>query len=123
MRSLVVPQRRVRAAFGAVNGGALLWLLAIGLILAVYFSPHLISPEGAVTGLVGLCVLLLAAHRPDRSLIALIVLLPLSGFILAKLWAWGVPTSIVRHLSAWKEALALGVIVAGARNYIASGRR
>lgn len=101
-----------------------MWLLAIGLILAVYFSPkHLISAQTAVTGLVGLLLLLIAARWPARSLIVLIVVLPFSGFILAKLWAWGVPTSIVRHLSAWKETLALGVILAGARNYLATGRR
>lgn len=101
-----------------------MWLVAIGLIVAVYFSPrHLISPQTAVTGLVGLCILAVAARWPDRSLIVLIVLLPFSGFILAKLWAWGVPVSVVRHASAWKETLALGVIVAGARNYLATGRR
>ncbi len=105
------------------TGGAV-WLLTILVILAVYFSPrHLISPQTAVTGLVGLGIIAIAARWPDRSLIILIVLLPFQGFILAKLWAWGMPTSIVRHLGAWKESLAIGVIVAGIRNYLAGGRR
>jgi len=68
-------------------------------------------------------VVVIASRWPDRSLIVLVVLLPFSGLILAKLWAWGVPTSIVRHVGAWKEALALGVVLAGARHFIASGRR
>jgi hypothetical protein len=43
--------------------------------------------------------------------------------LLAKLFALGVPASVVRHLGAWKEVLALGVVLAGARSFIASGRR
>src|SRR5947209_20635528 len=65
---------------------------------------------------------MIAARWPDRSLLALIVLLPFQGLILAKLYAWGMPTSIVRHLSAWKEALAIGVVLAGLRNFLARGR-
>ncbi len=106
----------------AIGGSA--WLLPVLIIALIYFSPkHIVSASTAVTGLAALCLVAIAARWPDRSLIVLIVLLPFTGLILAKLWAWGVPTSIVRHLSAWKEALALGVVVAGARNFIASGRR
>lgn len=124
MRSLVASYRWRRTTIAPALGGAVMWLLATGLILAIYFSPrHLISAQTALTGLVGLCLLLVAARWPDRSLILLIVFLPFSGFILAKLWALGMPTSVVRHMSAWKETLALGVVLAGARNYIATGRR
>lgn len=106
------------------GGAAAIWLLPIVIIGLIYFSPtHIISVSTALTGLVAFAVVAIAARWPDRSLIALIVLLPFSGLILAKLWAWGVPTSIVRHLGAWKEGLALGVIVAGGRNFIATGRR
>ncbi len=102
----------------------IVWLLPVLIIGAIYFSPkHIVSVSTAVTGLLALCLVAIAARWPDRSLIVLIVVLPFSGVLLAKLWAWGVPTSIVRHLAAWKEALALGVVVAGARNFIATGRR
>jgi hypothetical protein len=101
-----------------------LTLAAIFVIWLVYFAPvHTVSVTTAITGLAGLGVVLIAARYPDRSLIILILLLPFQGFLLAKLWAWGVPTSIVRHLGAWKEALAVGVILAGIRNYLATGRR
>lgn len=111
---------RARLAAGAV----LPWLAAIAVIWVVFLSPrHVISPTTAVTGLLGLGVVVLAAKRPDRSLILLVALLPFQSFILAKLWALGVPTTIVRHGSAWKEALAVGVIVAGIRGFLASGRR
>jgi len=104
--------------------GALLWLAAAGVIYLLYFGPvQTVSVTTAITGLLGLGVILLAARYPDRSLIALVVFLPFQGFVLARLWAWGVPTSIVRHLAAWKEALALGVILAGLRNYVTTGRR
>ena len=105
-------------------GGAVCWGLAGLAILAIYASPkHLISVQTAITGLLGLGVVAIAARWPDRSLIALIILLPFNVFILAKLWSWGVPASLVRHLSGWKEALAIGVVVAGIRNYLATGRR
>ncbi len=104
--------------------GAGCWSLAGLAILAVYASPkHLISVQTAVTGLFGLGIVAIAARWPDRSLIVLIILLPFNVFILAKLWAWGVPASLVRHLSGWKEALVIGVVVAGIRNYLATGRR
>jgi len=102
----------------------LVWLLPILVIGAVYFSPHHIASPGTVTtGLAGLLVVLIAARRPDLSLLGLIIFLPFQGLLLSKLWAWGMPTSIVSHLGAWKEALALGVIVAGVRNLLATGRR
>jgi hypothetical protein len=105
-------------------GGALTWVLAVLLILVIYFSPrHIVSAQTAVAGLIGAGILCLAVKRPDRSLILLIVLLPFQGLILARLWAWGLPTSVVSHLGAWKEALALGVVIAGARSFITNGRR
>ena len=102
----------------------LVWLLPILVIGAVYFSPrHIASPGTVTTGLVGLVVVLIAARRPDLSLLGLIIFLPFQGLLLSKLWAWGMPTSIISHLGAWKEALALGVILAGVRNLLATGRR
>ena len=115
---------RFRRAAIVPDGGAVLWPLAVLVILAIYYSPvHLISVQTAITGLVGMGVVALAARWPDRSLVLLVALLPFQGFILAKLWAWGLPTPVVRHLGAWKEALALGVILAGIRGYLAGGRR
>jgi hypothetical protein len=93
-------------------------------IWVVYFAPiHTASVTTVITGLAALGVVLIAARYPDRSLIVLVVLLPFQGLLLAKLWALGMPTSIVRHLGAWKETLAIGVILAGLRNYLATGRR
>lgn len=124
MRTLVARSRWRQATRRLDLSGAVLWLLAILVILAVYFSPkHLISVNTAVTGLLGLLVVMIAARWPDRSLLALIIILPFQGFILAKLYAWGMPAQLVRHLSAWKEALAIGVILSGLRNYLATGRR
>jgi len=124
MKLLFAPYRWRRAVVGPAIGGAGLWLAAILVILAVYFSPaQLMSPQTVVLGLLGFGVLAIAMRWPDRALIALIVVLPFQGFILAKLWAWGLPTSVVRYSSAWKEALALGVVLAGVKNYLASGRR
>lgn len=105
-------------------GGAALWALPVLAIALVYFSPrHIASPQTVLTGLLALGILALAVRRPDLSLLGLIIFLPLQGLLLAKLWSWGLPESVVRHLGAWKECLALGVIVAGVRNFLATGRR
>lgn len=104
--------------------GGIVWALPVIVIFAIYFSPRqLLSAQTAMTGLLALGLLVLASRRPDRSLLALIILLPFQGLILSKAWALGAPASLVSHLGAWKETLALGVIVAGARSFIASGRR
>jgi hypothetical protein len=111
-------------AIGSAAAPTGLTLAAAFVIWLVYFAPvHSVSVTTAITGLAGLGLVLIAARYPDRSLIILILVLPFQGFILAKLWAWGVPASIVRHLGAWKETLAIGVILAGIRNYLATGRR
>jgi O-Antigen ligase len=95
----------------------------LALIGAVYFSPkHLVSPQTELTGLVALIVVLAATRRPDLSLLALIAFLPFQGLVLAKLWAWGLPASVDSHLGAWKESLAIGVVLAGVRNLMATRR-
>src|ERR1700716_810508 len=100
------------------------WVLPVIVILAIYFSPRqLLSAETALTVLVALGLLALAAKRPDRSILILIVLFPFQTFILSLLYKAGLPTSLVRHLGSWKELLALGVLVAGLRNLIATGGR
>jgi hypothetical protein len=112
------------AAGAETLGTTLLWTLPVVVIALVYFSPrHIVSPQTLLTGLIALGVLILAARRPDLSLLALIILLPFQGLLLAKLWSWGMPDSVVRHLGAWKECLALGVIVAGVRNFLVSRHR
>jgi hypothetical protein len=103
---------------------AVVWLLPLIVLWAIYFSPkHLISAPSAVTYLIALFVLLIAVRRPDRCLLILIVVFPFQGLLLAKLFAIGVPASIVSHLGAWKETLALAVIIAGVRNLLAKGTR
>lgn len=124
MKSLAKSPRLSRGEARATLAAATAWLFPVLVIGLVYFSPrHVLSVNTAVTGLVGLGIVLVAARYPDRSLIILIALLPFQGLILSKLWSLGAPTSVVSHLGAWKEALALGVIAAGARNYISTGRR
>lgn len=100
------------------------WLIPVLIIGAIYFSPrHLLSPGTAVTGLVALLVLLAAVRRPDLSLLGLIAFFPFQALTLAKLWSFGLPASVVSHLGAWKETLALAVIIAAVRELMASRSR
>ena len=82
-----------------------------------------LSIDRVVAYVLAFGIVALATSRPDLCLLALIVLLPFQGLMLAKLWDWGVPVSVAKDLGTWKEALGLAVVIAGARNYIASGRR
>jgi hypothetical protein len=79
--------------------------------------------ERAVAALLAGTVVLLASRRPDRSLLVLIAGLPFQGLVLSQLYAWGLPAKLVRPLSSWKEALALGVVIAGIQGYRAGRRR
>jgi hypothetical protein len=110
------------AALRPIAGATLPWLVAVAVIGVIYFSPkHVMSAQTAVTVLLALGIVALAARQPDRSLIVLIVLMPFQGFLLAWLWRIGMPSSVVRHLGDWKELLVIAVVVAGVRNYLAAG--
>jgi hypothetical protein len=102
---------------------AAIWLLPVLVLLAVYYAPtHPLSVKRAIAYLAALLIVVIAASRPAGSLLLLIGLLPFQGLLLAKLWAWGLPTSLAKDLGSWKEALAIGVILAGARGWLASRR-
>jgi hypothetical protein len=103
--------------------GAVIWLMPVAALLVVFYLPnHYVSPSRAVAYVAALGIVVIAASRPAASLLALIALLPFQGFLLAKMWAWGVPATVVKDLGSWKEALAIGVILAGARGWLASGQ-
>lgn len=98
------------------------WLTPFGVAaLVIVASPSRL--DVAVAALVGLGVIILVARRPDLGLLALIALLPFHSFFLAWIYALGVPASIVRPLGAWKEAVAIGVMVAGVRGLRIAGLR
>jgi len=100
------------------------WALPVIVIVAIYFSPrHLVSAQTALTVLVALGVVVLAAKNPGRTLLVLIVLFPFQTFLLSLLYKAGLPTSLTYHLGSWKEALAIGLVVAAVRNLLATGRR
>jgi hypothetical protein len=116
--------RRWAVELRGTVAAAPVWALPLLVLWAVYLSPrHILSAQTAVGGLLALGLLLAAAKRPDRALLGLIIFLPFQGLILAKLFTLGAPASLVHHLGAWKETLAVGVVAAGAREFIASGRR
>jgi O-Antigen ligase len=103
---------------------AVVWALPVIVLGAVYVSPrHVLSAQTAVTALVGLGIVVLAAKRPDRSILILIVLFPFQTFLLSLLYRAGLPGSLVYHLGSWKELLAIGVVIAGVRNLIATRTR
>lgn len=115
MTSLLLTARREARAYWP-------WFVPFVIAASIYVT-HGLYVERALIGLLAMTLVLLASRRPDRSLLILIVGLPFQGLVLAQLFAWGLPAQIVRSLSGWKEALALGVVVAGIRGYRTSDRR
>lgn len=110
--------RAVRRA--AVEGWP--WLVPVALAAFVY-GTHGAYVSRALAALAAAVVVLLAARRPDRSLLVLVALLPFQGLLLAQLYRWGVPGAVVRPLGSWKEALGLGVVLAGIGGYRAGRQR
>jgi hypothetical protein len=105
-------------------GATVVWAVPVVVIFVIYFSPRqLLSAQTALTALIALGLLVLAAKRPDRSILILIVLFPFQTFILSLLYRAGLPGSLVYHLGSWKELLAIGVVIAGIKNLIATGGR
>jgi O-Antigen ligase len=97
------------------------WLVPLAVAgFVVVASPS--GLEQAVAALLGLAVVVFTVRRPDLGLLALIALLPFHAILLAWVFAAGVPGSIVRPLGAWKEAVAIGVLVAGIRGFRAAHR-
>src|SRR4051794_39353061 len=98
------------------------WLVPIALAAFVY-ETHGAYVARALAALAAVVVVALAARRPDRSLLVLVAGLPFQGLFLAQLYRWGVPSAVVRPLGSWKEALGLGVVIAGVRGYHAGRQR
>ncbi len=98
------------------------WLVPLWIVAFIFVTRGVFLDLG-VSALLALVAVLLAARRPDRSLLILIGVLPFQTLVLAQLYAWGVPAGIVRPLAGWKEVLALGVIVAGVQGFRARQKR
>jgi hypothetical protein len=92
-------------------------------LAAFIYATHGRFVERGVAALLALGIVGLAVKRPDRALLVLIVGLPLQGMVLSLLYAWGAPAQLVRPMTAWKEALGIGVAIAGIRGFRAAGRR
>lgn len=107
-----------------VAGRYLVWLTPVLVYLYVDLSARTgLTTEKGVAALLGLSVVVLGSRRPDRCLLMLAALLPFQVYALSFLYGLGVPAGIIRPLGAWKEALALAVVVAGLRAHRASGRK
>lgn len=100
------------------------WLVAPAMYLLVEYQGGLWWPlvENAVPALVALAVVVVASRRPDWCLVALFAFMPYQVFAPAWLYANGVPTWVIRPLTAWREALGLAILLAAIRAARASKR-
>jgi hypothetical protein len=100
------------------------WPWAVPVLVAGFiYRTHGFYLERGIAALLALFVVFVASRYPDRSILVLIAGLPFQALLFAQLYAWGLPAPLLRPLAAWKEALALGVVVAGIRGFRAAGKR
>jgi hypothetical protein len=101
------------------------WLVPPGVMLAIFmsFAPPINGLERLLGAAIAVLVIFLASRRPDIAILGLIIGLPLQNFAPSYLYRMGLPGPIVRPLGSWKEAVALGVVVAGIRGFRAARRR
>jgi hypothetical protein len=98
------------------------WVVPIAVAGLILVSRGRFLPQ-LIAGVLGLVLVALAARRPDRSILVLIVVLPFQALLLSWLYARGIPAPVLKGLSAWKEALGLGVVIAGVRGFVARRQR
>ena len=84
----------------------------VAFVLVRRFPAHLPT---AIEAIIAVGVVFLAFRFPGRSLILLVALLPLQQLVLAAAYRYGMPAALVRGVGAWKEALAIGILLAGLR--------
>lgn len=89
------------------------WLLPAGVALFVLGSPA----SGLVqlmAVLVGLGLIALVARFPGPAFLVLVVVIPFQIICMAALYRLGLPAAVVRPLGLWKEAVVIGLLLAGA---------
>lgn len=96
---------------------ALLWLLPAGVVLFLYTVQRvsLVSVTMLCAGLLGAGLVVLAARHPAAALTVLVVVIPFQTVLLATMYRYGTPASVLRPLSSWKELAASGIIAAAIR--------
>ncbi|MHB1784797.1 MAG: O-antigen ligase family protein [Acidimicrobiales bacterium] len=87
----------------------------------VRFSLH--GQETLIAAVLAVFVVLWVVRNPGKGLCAVIVFLPLQTVGFSLLFRFGVPASIVRPLSGIKEALVIGLVLAGLREIVAGRER
>ncbi|MGQ0615614.1 MAG: hypothetical protein ACT4PW_01260 [Acidimicrobiia bacterium] len=102
----------VLAVRGVVKPWA--WLVPPVLLGAVWSSSGWLTWVAA--GLALLAFADLVADRPERWLLALVVVLPFQQVLLSWLYGRGVPAGAVRALGYWKEGVCAGLALAALRH-------
>lgn len=102
-----------------------LWCLPAAAFIAVRYQRLLpgFSPAAAAAAILGVALVVLAARRPDRAILALVVFLPFQLFALSWLHARGMSLGLLRGAGYWKEAAVAGIVIAAVRDFRAAHRR
>ena len=94
-----------------------LWLSPLAVVTFLYSAQRvsLVSVTLLTAGLIGVGLVVLASRHPIGALTSLLVLVPFQTMLLSLVYRFGLPASLVRPLSSWKELVGLGVLIAAAR--------
>ena len=118
-----IDELRARARANPLE--VVLWLSPLVVVAFLYTVQRvsLVSITMLTAGLVGVGLVVLASRHPAGALTALLVVVPFQTVLLSLVYRFGVPASVVRPLSSWKELVGLGVLIAAARTRRREGRR
>jgi hypothetical protein len=100
----------------ALHLDRLVWLLPVAVLVVIQRVPPA-QVERGVAVIVATLVILTVARAPARALVILAAVLPFHLILLSLLYRLGLPAAIIRPLGFWKEAVVVGIVVAGARAF------
>ncbi len=107
---VVAPPPPPRPPRGASVHSGWRWMAPVSALLIAALPILLVK---AIAALVAVAVVVVVYRKPRQAVVAILVILPFQQLVFAGLYRLGVPGEMVRPAGQWKEAVALGVLIAG----------
>jgi hypothetical protein len=100
-----------------------MWIVPLAVFLLVSMAV-VVRQLDYLTGIVlGLVIIYWVSKRPDLGLLGLIIFLPFQQVTFSLLFHFGLSLQLTRQGGSWKEALAVGVAIAGFKGFREARRK
>lgn len=123
MRHRLKAARKREAPRHRDRGGRWIWFVPLLVFMVVSLGVLVRQLDYATGAALGVVVIVMVARRPDLGLLGLIIFLPFQTIVFSLLFHFGLSSQIVRQAGSWKEALGVGVVIAGVRGFRAARKR